>query len=311
MTGPPNLTARLRARPGGAMRGRPHTARELLTLIGRAVLWLTVAVVLIRGLGSIAATEPTPAPRGSDRERVASWPNDAARAFAVEFATAYLTYSPTQEPGATTLEAFAAPELVGSLAPRFADQDESRALVRSVGLAQVVGTVQLDERHALVTVAATLTGPGRLRRLVTVPVARDVHGGLVVYDLPSFAPAPARATASAPAGEPLLGGEREAITDVLSPFLRAYLAGDTEGLRYLVPAEKRVPAVGGLELVELGSVAEVAPAADGARERVVLVTVQAREVGSRAIYALRYRVRLVRRDRWYVAEINGPARRPR
>ena len=34
------------------------------------------------------------------------------------------------------------------------------------------------------------------------------------------------------------------------------------------------------------------------------VAVGARDVRSRAVYALRYRVRLVRRDRWYVAGIN-------
>ena len=41
------------------------------------------------------------------------------------------------------------------------------------------------------------------------------------------------------------------------------------------------------------------------RERVVLVGVQARDVQSRLTYALRYRVRLIRRDRWYVAQLSG------
>ena len=50
------------------------------------------------------------------------------------------------------------------------------------------------------------------------------------------------------------------------------------------------------------------PAGD---ERVVLVRVQARDALSRAVYALRYRVALVRRDRWYVAEINGTGRQER
>ena len=42
----------------------------------------------------------------------------------------------------------------------------------------------------------------------------------------------------------------------------------------------------------------------GGRTRSVLATVRARDVQSRAVYALRYRVRLVRRDRWYVAAVN-------
>jgi hypothetical protein len=36
----------------------------------------------------------------------------------------------------------------------------------------------------------------------------------------------------------------------------------------------------------------------------VLVTVHARDLGSRALYMLRYRIALVRRDRWYVARLN-------
>jgi hypothetical protein len=36
----------------------------------------------------------------------------------------------------------------------------------------------------------------------------------------------------------------------------------------------------------------------------VLVTVRARDVQTRAVYGLRYRVRLVRGDRWYVQSVN-------
>ena len=46
-----------------------------------------------------------------------------------------------------------------------------------------------------------------------------------------------------------------------------------------------------------------APASRGTR--LVLATVHARDRVSRARLALRYRVRLVRRDRWYVAAIDG------
>ena len=86
--------------------------------------------------------------------------------------------------------------------------------------------------------------------------------------------------------------------------MRAYLAGDSGGLSYLVSPGTRIAAAAGrFELVELGSITRLgAPARD---ERLVLVRVEARDSLSRAVYALRYRVRLLRRDRWYVAEING------
>jgi hypothetical protein len=38
--------------------------------------------------------------------------------------------------------------------------------------------------------------------------------------------------------------------------------------------------------------------------RSVVALLRARDVRSRAVYPLRYRVRLVRRDRWYVAAVN-------
>jgi hypothetical protein len=281
---------------------RPQTPRELLATVGRLLLWLALVVVLLRGLAGVFATDrPAHAPKLSRSLAVATWPDDSARAFAVEFATAYLTHAPSDDSGAYTtgLEAFASPELVAQLAPRLDDQEAHEA-VRSAAVARVV---RIDDAHALVTVAATLAGPPVTRRLVTVPIAHDDRGGLVVYDLPSFASAPARAAVSAPELEPLYGGERAAIVHVLEPFLRAYLAGDTAALAYLVPPGTRVAgATGRWELIELTSVSATGPATRAGR--VVLATVETRDPVSRATYSLRYRVRLVRRDRWYVADLN-------
>jgi hypothetical protein len=302
MTGA-SLLARLRAGRRESTAGRrPQTLRELLARLGRLALWVAVTVVLVRGIASTLTTDRlASAPHAGRVAQRVPWPDDSARAFAVEFASAYLTHSPTDKPGAYAagLEAFAAPELVAQLAPRFDEQAPSEA-VRS---AAVSGAVRLDDRHALVTVAATLAGPSVTRRVVTVPIARDSRGDLVVYDLPSFGSAPARAAVSAPTLEPLFGAERAAIVHVLEPFLRAYLAGDTAALAYLVPPGTRIGAAAGRwELIELTSVSAAGPVT---REgRVVLATVQAGDVRSLATYALRYRARLVRRDRWYVADLN-------
>ena len=53
------------------------------------------------------------------------------------------------------------------------------------------------------------------------------------------------------------------------------------------------------------SVALARPAAGRTRE--VLATVRARDPQGGAVYALRYRLRLVRGDRWYVAAVNNAA----
>ena len=56
------------------------------------------------------------------------------------------------------------------------------------------------------------------------------------------------------------------------------------------------------ELVALGSIAQLG-ASDG-RERTVLASVRARDEATGAVFGLRYRLRFVRGDRWYVAAVN-------
>jgi Conjugative transposon protein TcpC len=295
----------VRNRVGREVAG-PRTARALLATVGRVVLWLAVALVVVRGAGDVVRGQRPAATRHAQAEASRrAWPDDAARAFAVQFATAFLDRGGVDDPDvyARSLAVFASPEVADALAPRV-DGHKARQAVHSLAVA---GVTALDARHALVTVAATVAGTeSRVVRL-TVPVARDARGGLAVYDLPSLAPAPPRAAAGPAAGEPLLGSERAAITDVLTRFFGAYLAGDAGGLAYLVPAGTRIGAVtGGFELVEVGSVAAAGPPSRGGR--VVLATLEARDRVSRAVLGLRYRVRLVRRDRWYVAALDGAGR---
>ena len=95
------------------------------------------------------------------------------------------------------------------------------------------GVTRLDDGHALITVAARIPGKQPRSLRLTVPIALDQRGGLVVYDLPALAPTPARADAGPPAGSPILGAERAAIGDVRTRFLRAYASGDRAGLAYL------------------------------------------------------------------------------
>jgi hypothetical protein len=69
-----------------------------------------------------------------------------------------------------------------------------------------------------------------------------------------------------------------------------------------VPGTRIAAAAGQLQPLSLASVDSVPLA--GSRRRGVLTTVHARDLQSRALYVLRHRVAQVRRDRWYVAELN-------
>jgi hypothetical protein len=275
-----------------------RTPAGLLRRLGRTLLWLLVVVLLLRGLaGLVSPGEPRAVVRAAPHAVVA-WPDDEARAFAADFARAYLGYSPKDAEAYTqTLERFVAPELVASIAPEF-QEDEPR---QAVGAVTVARTASLDASHALVTVAAAVNGR---TRYLAVPVARDSHGGLVVADLPSLVAPPARGVVDAPELEPVAAGERAGIVDVLSRFFGFYLAGDAKALEYLVAAGVRMGALGQrYELDGLMSLALAAPARGRVRE--VWATVRARDAATRAVYPLRYRLRLVRGERWQVAAVNS------
>jgi hypothetical protein len=281
-----------------------RTPGGLLKRLGRAVLWMLVVVLLLRGVASVLEPREPATVVEAPRAAATAWPDDDARAFAADFARAYLSYSPKRpDVSARAVQAFASPELASSIAPEY-DERAPRQEVKAVTVARVV---TLDSRHALVTVAATVEGAPATRYL-TVPVARDAAGGLVVSDLPSFAAAPARAALEQPTTDPLPLSERSAVEGVVSRFLKAYLAGDASGLEYLVPAGVRIDAPTlRHELVNVTALSLAAPAV--ARERLVLATVRARDEASGAEFGLRYRLRLVLRDRWYVAAVNNATRK--
>jgi hypothetical protein len=262
-------------------------------------LWCLVLVLLVRGLsGVLSAREP--APDVSAPAATVPWPGDEARALALRFTRAYLGYVPRDgEADAAELRGLVAADIANAVVPVVAD-DKAPPAVRDVAVA---GSVRLDDRHALITVAASVAGSS-VPRLLSVPVARDGAGGLVVSDLPAFSAAPARAVVTAPDLEPLSGPDRAAIDDLLSRFFEAFLAGDSDELAYLVPSGTRMEAVAAPLALEGVDAVSVIPGG-GSGGRWLLVSVRARDRDSKVVYGLRYRVRVVRGDRWYVASLDS------
>jgi hypothetical protein len=128
-----------------------RTPADVLKRLGRVVLWLLVVVLLLRGLASLFGSDtPAPASLKPAATAVAVWPDDEARAFASDFARAYLGYS-----SPTDLDRFVSPQLVGSIEPDVA-RDAKSASIASVSVAR---TAKLDSSHALVTVAAAVEFP--------------------------------------------------------------------------------------------------------------------------------------------------------
>jgi hypothetical protein len=272
----------------------------VLRTVGRFTLWGLALVLLVRGLSDVlAAGDPAPAAPAT-RASAPAWPGDDARAFAVRFADAYLGFAPGDDAhAAAALQAFVTPELANAIVP----VEDRRGVPPEVRGVVVERTERIDERHALVTVAATVAG-STAPRLLTVPVARDASGGLVVSDLPAFAAPPPRAAVPAPELSSLPAADRGAIEDLLERFLRPFLAGQGDDLAYLVPAGTRIEAVAApLKLVAVDGVAALPGGTS--RSRWVLASVRAGDPASGLIYGLRYRVRVVRGERGMVAAVES------
>lgn len=290
--------AALLRRPDRSVRagGWSVASSAALARVGRVVLWAFVGLVLIRGFGAIfsggdAADRAVPA-QGS------RFPDTEARAFAVRFAHVYLGGSPGSEEYRRRVAAFLAEDLreqASTILP------EAGSATR-VGWATVARESPLGRSRALITVAASV---GEAVRYLTVPVARDRAGGLVVFDLPSLGAAPARGAAEAP--EPLALPEVQVrpVTDLVTRFLTAYVeGGDRAALAYfLAPGARLVQMSRGLEVVRVEQVArDPYPVRRGVGV-VALVRVRDRATGAELV--LRYRLTVVERERWYVQVVAG------
>ncbi len=280
---------------------------KLLRTIGRFLLWGAVLLVVVRGVGAILSGEPESSTRAQAGARVATqvFPNDEARAFAVQFARAYLTFTP-EHPGYHELAVrpYLARDLREDAALEFPDRGPSQ----TVTSATIARAKPLGGGRALVTVAATVLNDTVTTRYLTVPVARDNAGGLVVYDYPAFSspPAPGDVTTTADPGS-LEGPGAGEIEDLLRRFLTAYLdAQPLNQLSYFLARDARVTALA--QRYRLREVVGLAQLGDTTGpQRTVLATVRVKDPATRATYTLRYRIEVTRRDRWYVQAIAGGA----
>jgi hypothetical protein len=291
---------RRRRRESTVAKRSPATRASGLKVAGRVVLWGVVLLVLVRGAGDVVGGRQRDSVPTTPVATASSWPDDEARAFAADFARAYLTFAPEHpDYHALALRQFLASELQESAGLEIPESGPTQ----TVEQVTVARAEPIDGQRALVTVAATVANRTVTTRYLTVPVARDQRGGLAVYDYPSFAAPPTRADVEPEETERLDGRDQREIEDVLGRFFAAYLAGRGQDLPYFLPTGVSLGALDQrYELRELVSAAQVGGAQG--RRRTVLATLRARDAETNAVHVLRYRVGLERRDRWYVAAVN-------
>lgn len=281
-------------------------ASKLLRQVGRWALWAILLLIFVRGVGTILSGDPERTTRAvaGGATTTPAFPDDEARAFAVQFTRAYLTFTP-EHPEYHDLSV--RPFVSAPLREDGALELPVRGPSQTVTSATVARAKALGRSRALVTVAATVVNRTITTRYLTVPVARDGAGGLTVYDYPAFSSPPPAGEVDAAEPSPLDGDGSNEISDLMSRFFAAYLAGNKlSDLAYFLARDARVIPLE--QRYRLRRVLGISQVGEGTGPtRTVLVTVRARDPETRADYTLRYRAEIVRRDRWYVKTLAGSA----
>jgi hypothetical protein len=280
---------------------RRHRFNAVTRILGRLVLWLAIALLLVRGaLDVVSGSAPAIAELGRKQPGNVQVNEREAAAFATAFARAYLTYAPKDpERHAIAVEPYASSWLGAHAGLELPAVGRAQRVVD----AQPARVVRLEPRQLLVTVAVQLQPPRPAPLYLTVPVAGSSTGALAVVSYPSFAPGPRRALFPEPQPHPLDAAQRAPVEDLLRRFFPLYLSGRSGELAYFLPAGRRLDALASpyafVELVR----AEIAAPMRG-RRAIVVARLRARDEQTQATYLLAYRLELELRERWYVAAIN-------
>ena len=246
--------------------GAPHwrgAGGRWLVWVARVVVWTVIVLVGYRGvLAIVGGTGTTGNGSGANRTVSANrFPVTAAEAYALEFGTVYLNYSPaTAADRSAALAAFLPPGTDPQLGWNGAGNQQL--------LAEQVAGIAVRSGHAAVVTLLARLGDGSMVEL-GVPVYASASG-MSVSGEPALLPGPAKAVA--PAANQTDGDQATAaaLQNQLAGFFQAYASGDQATLaRFLAPGTQ-IPGLAGV--VQFGAVDAVyAPA--GGPTRTISVTV--------------------------------------
>ena len=274
----------------GNRKARPadSSVRSLLRSVGRVAIWIVLALLLVRGVGTVLAQPQKSAAVGGVASTAA---DQASAALAVRFARTYL-----EDPSPRALAPFLAEgaRVGGGHSPAGA----------GVAQAEVGATQRLGGGGEIRTVACELRD-GRTVYLA-VPISRSGAGEVAVTGAPWVVAAPSTAGVAAERPRPIVGTDAAAIRSLVGKFIPAYLSARSPGaLSYLLaPGASVVPLAGSLEL--LGAAGAVSQLGDGeGARRTVVVACRLRDPSSGAVYRFAYRLGVVKRNRWYVESVEG------
>jgi hypothetical protein len=271
----------------------------------RAVLWAVLLIIGYRGIMAIVLNE-TPASRSGTSGGTSSaggagssFPATAAEAYALQFGSVYLNFSPaTSGQRASQLAAFV-PSSISSADPQLGWNGSGTLRLDSE---QVSGIAVQSSNQAVVTLLATVNG--QLMEL-GVPIY-TANGAFAVSGDPAWLPAPAQATPPTPSPGNSDPTAQAALSAQLPAFFQAYGSGDTATLnRFLAPGASVTGLGGTLSYAGIASLS--VPAGGATRDITVTVTWQlAGQTASTAKLNSSYEMTVVDQGgKWFVRSIQA------
>jgi len=265
---------------------RPAWRVQATARAPRTVALVLAGVLMVAGLRTIIAGPPEPP--AAAKQVAAS--DQTADAFADGFVRAYLTWNPDRlDQRQRRLAAYTTAELNDGAGLEPGDTPQT------VDDTTVIGSQPAGKRRRIVTVLARVDA----REMhLAVPVTRDADGYLAVTSFPALVGPPPPASTERPPEEQEV--EDPELVEVSKRAVRNYLAGAKDNLA----ADLDDDAVVSLPRTHarVRSVDEVTHTGP----RKVAVVVEA--ALDKTHMSLRYELDVVRRDRWYVAAIEGDPR---
>jgi len=253
--------------------------------VGRVALWALVAVFLLRGVGAVVASDESDVPTvdPTDAGRVV---DDRMASVAVRFARDYFT-----DPRGVARRGIP----TRGIGPNGSGP--------GVAQAEVSGAREVSPDVSVVTVACELFS-GQVKSLA-IPI-RENADEITVLGAPYLVARSSPAVFEPERGAPLSGSDAEAISKLVTRFIGTYASTSRPSdLVYFVAPGSTVAPLGGFDLVGQPDVAQLD---DGDTTRTIAARARLKDRATGVTYPVRYRLDLVKRKRWFVADVQGAVR---
>jgi Conjugative transposon protein TcpC len=273
----------------------------------RGVAWLVLLLIGYRGVAAIVTGAPVtsnPA-AGPPAAPSSAFPQTLAEAYALQFGSVYLNFSPAT---ATSRSNLLASFMSSSADPELGWNGSGTQTLQN----EQVASVQVLSAHTAVVTLLALVDNNHLIEL-GVPVYAADGGRMVVTGEPALLPAPGRAAAP----QAVIGNSDQAVVIALQAqlpsFFRAYADGGQATLNRFLTSGAQVTGLGGA--VTYGSIQSVTAPFGGATREVTVVVVwhvsssaggasSQRVATAPASLEMTYRMTVVRQGaNWYVQSI--------